>query len=313
MLPPTGAKKFSGTPAFGGTPAEIDNSLFLVSRAGAGPSGGYASEKLTGSDLLQRAAVFVSGNFVGYDAYDIRVAATEDRLDALEAGTTLTPDQVDAIAGASSPSAANVFATADDVGLRLLATDNLSDLDNAATARTNLGVAYGTTAGTVVEGNDARLSDARDTTWAFVKAKLVGTIAAAAGAFNTSTDTLEVWLGKLRTMVEANATAIANAQKYLPFTTVTAAYTLQAADFGTVVRVNSATAVTITVPAGLGTGIGEHIEVRQVGAGAVTLAFASGVTANAYPSGATKTAGQHASAFLHCAAANTWNLANAVL
>ena len=32
---------------------------------------------------------------------------------------------------------------------------------NATDARTNLGVAYGTTAGTVCQGNDSRLSDAR--------------------------------------------------------------------------------------------------------------------------------------------------------
>jgi hypothetical protein len=41
---------------------------------------------------------------------------------------------------------------------------NLSDLASASTARTNLGVAYGATVGTVTQGNDGRLSDARTPT-----------------------------------------------------------------------------------------------------------------------------------------------------
>lgn len=42
----------------------------------------------------------------------------------------------------------------------MLAANNLSDLASKPTARTNLGVAYGTTAGTVAQGNDARLAAA---------------------------------------------------------------------------------------------------------------------------------------------------------
>lgn len=43
-------------------------------------------------------------------------------------------------------------------GTPTLAANNGSDFTSVSTVRTNLGVAYGTTAGTVVQGNDARLS-----------------------------------------------------------------------------------------------------------------------------------------------------------
>lgn len=56
-----------------------------------------------------------------------------------------------------------------DTGLNNKASsDHIQTLDkggtgaiNAANARTNLGLAYGTTAGTVCQGNDSRLSDTR--------------------------------------------------------------------------------------------------------------------------------------------------------
>lgn len=108
----------------------------------------------------------------------------------------LAPDQLDALNNANGPAAGNPFATLDDVAPRLLNSNNLSDLSNKPSARTNLGVAYGTTAGTVAQGNDSRLGDARNTTWAYVKALVSGGTALLAGAFAAG-DTLEQFVGRV--------------------------------------------------------------------------------------------------------------------
>ena len=71
-------------------------------------------------------------------------------LSSLESANELTPDELAAVNGASSPNAGNVFATMTDVnsagGGDLLSTNNLSDLTDANAARTNLGL--GTAAAT---------------------------------------------------------------------------------------------------------------------------------------------------------------------
>lgn len=66
----------------------------------------------------------------------------------------------------------------------------------------------------------------------------------------------------------------------IPSTVQAASYTLALTDAGTVVEMNSATGVTLTVPlnASVAFPIGMVIEVCQVGAGTVTFAPAGGVT-----------------------------------
>lgn len=72
-------------------------------------------------------------------------------------------------------------------------------------------------------------------------------------------------------------------------------YTLLAADHGKHIFFQNSSAITVTVPSGLGT----HFSCRivQDSTGQVTVAAGSGVTLNAY-SGWVKTAGQHAGATL---------------
>lgn len=92
-------------------------------------------------------------------------------------------------------------------------------------------------------------------------------------------------------------------------TTQTAAYTFALADAGTLVEVNSASAVTLTVPANATVAfpIGTSIGIRQYGAGQVTIAPATGVTIRSRGD-AFKTAGQYAEAVLTKRAADEWIL-----
>ena len=88
----------------------------------------------------------------------------------------------------------------------------------------------------------------------------------------------------------------------------TAGYTLQATDNGKVITVNSASAVSITVPSGLP--IGFSVTVIQIGAGQVTF-VASSTTINSYQS-YLKIAGQHGSASLISYTTNVYNLAGSL-
>ena len=72
-------------------------------------------------------------------------------------------------------------------------------------------------------------------------------------------------------------------------------YTLQASDNGTVILVNKATAVTVTLPNSLSPGF--NCSVVQEGAGQVTFAAASGATRQS-PNGANKSAVRYGTAAL---------------
>lgn len=81
-------------------------------------------------------------------------------------------------------------------------------------------------------------------------------------------------------VVEKDANGVvAAAATALVIRDVTANDSLVSADFGKNIRVNSASAVTITIPSGLPTGF--YCFVTRKGAGAVTIAAGSGVTLNA--------------------------------
>jgi hypothetical protein len=68
-------------------------------------------------------------------------------------------------------------------------------------------------------------------------------------------------------------------------------YTVIAGDIGKLITCNNASAITVTIPTGLGAGF--HASVQQMGAGAVTVAAGAGMTRR-NRQGHTKTAGQYA-------------------
>lgn len=82
-------------------------------------------------------------------------------------------------------------------------------------------------------------------------------------------------------------------------------YTLVASDNGKVVTLSNASAITLTVPSGLGAGFG--CTLIQIGAGQVAVT-ASSTTINSYTS-LTHLAGQYAAASLYAYVANTFSLA----
>lgn len=95
--------------------------------------------------------------------------------------------------------------------------------------------------------------------------------------------------------------------------TQTGSYTLQLADAGQQVPINSSSAVVVSVPtdATAAFAVGTIVEVSQEGTGQVTIAGASGVTVTGY-GGAYKTSGQYAAVGLRKTAANAWRVTGGV-
>ena len=91
--------------------------------------------------------------------------------------------------------------------------------------------------------------------------------------------------------------------------TQTAAYTLVLSDDGTIIEMNSASGVNLTVPpnSAVAFAIGTMIEVFQLGAGQVTFVQGAGVTIHS-PTGLVKTATQYASATLRKRGTDEWCL-----
>lgn len=112
------------------------------------------------------------------------------------------------------------------------------------------------------------------------------------GQVATGTDT-----SSLSNRIDAKADKTANINAQTGTT-----YTLQASDNGKVLTFNNASAITLTVPSGLGAGF--NCLVVQIGAGQVTFSASSTTINNR--SGYTKTAGQYATATIAAYAANTF-------
>jgi hypothetical protein len=87
-------------------------------------------------------------------------------------------------------------------------------------------------------------------------------------------------------------------------------YTLAAADNGKVVILNNASAITVTVPAGLGAGF--SCVLIQQGAGQVTVTTSGGATLQSFE-GKAKLAGQYAGATVFAHTANIFNLTGSLV
>lgn len=93
----------------------------------------------------------------------------------------------------------------------------------------------------------------------------------------------------------------------------TASFTLALTDAGRFIGVNSSSDVTATIPANASVAfpVGTEVEIAQLGAGAVTVAGASGVTIDSLDS-MLSTAGQYATVCLKKIGTNEWLLAGAL-
>lgn len=148
----------------------------------------------------------------------------------------------------------------------------------------------------ILDGSVAIVKEALD--WLAAKVKDLQT-AVTTNTANIATNT---------TNITANTAAIATkADKTLTLNTQTANYTLALDDAGNAVRMNVATANTITIPPNSSVAFptGTQIVLSQAGAGQTTILPGSGVTVNSFGS-KLKFAGQFAGATLIKTGTNTW-------
>jgi hypothetical protein len=128
-----------------------------------------------------------------------------------------------------------------------------------------------------------------------------------------ATDTFRLYVtddGDLALVDDAGtvATFLSEAPTTVPINTETASYTLVADDAGKVVRMNSGSAVDLTVPedASVDFPVGTVVEVRQVGAGTVTIVEDSGVTVHPEDGLTLELRGRYAGVSLHKVGADEW-------
>lgn len=168
---------------------------------------------------------------------------------------------------------------------------------DATAQRTSLGLGgasilnVGTTGGTVAAGNDSRLSDARTpTTHAASHASGGGDPVTLAQSQITGLATaLSDLTAAIASIGNLGGNELYNFKAKINAQTGTT-YTLQSSDKGKIITFSNASAITVTVPSGLGAGF--SCTPIQKGVGQVTFS-ASGTTINNFD-GHTKTAGIHA-------------------
>ena len=247
-------------------------------------------------------------------------AATETSVGLIEIATNAEATAGTATDKALVPSNISSITTAqldNSAGTMLEAANNLSDLANTATARTNLGLGtaatqdVGTSAGNVVQLNGSAQLPALD------GSLLTGVVADISGASIgdlsdvsiTSAATGEVlrYNGTAWVDAQLNYTDLAGSPPLPSISTLTTSTTLTAPTSGSVlyVRANSSSAITITLPAA-SSRLGYKYEIKQIGTGALTIAAPSGETIDGASSHSVGT--QYESRTVVAIAANTWEI-----
>ena len=177
-------------------------------------------------------------------------------------------------------------------------TIGLGNVDNTADASKPVSSAQATA---IATAKSEAIADAT--------AQVNAVIAAAPAALNTL-DELAAALGDDANYATTVTTALAGkVPSATPISQKTASYTLSSInEKDSMIEMNSASATTVTIPtdAAVAFPVGTSLDVLRVGAGAVDIAAAGGVTVNATPG--LKLRAQWSSATLIKRAANTWVL-----
>ena len=170
----------------------------------------------------------------------------------------------------------------------------LANVDNTSDANKPVSTAVATAlAGKAATAHAHAIADVTGLQGALdAKADGAATTTALAGKADAAATTTA-----LATKADAAATTNALAAKanlIVPVDTKTANYTVVAGDNGRTIRMNGATALTVTLPADAA--VGTNVMITQAGAGQVTIAAAAGGSLR-QPDSFTKTAKQHAAVY----------------
>lgn len=222
-----------------------------------------------------------------------------------EKGATNLADGVQLFITANKFGGAGGSVASTPSAIYLLASNNLSDVGDVATARANLGLAIDTD----VQSYSAKTAAIDALTWAADKVIYLTGTATVAAADLTSF---------IRTLLDdadaatARATLLAAPLRPSLNAQTGTTYTFALTDEGLIVTGNNASAITFTIPPNSTTAFptGTIIGIQQIGAGQITVAQGSGVTLRWYGGTGNKAlAGQYANAAIRKSATDTWELA----